>query len=358
MGFLHRVELLRRSGRLLGLSAAIAVGLLPGVAVSQTPRVLWEKRVTHAPGVAPTLHGDTLWIVGTDQRIQSLSASGGARHWKRSLGSQALLPVVPAPGAVAVCVGSPEPGLIVLERRNGRERWRVRMSGAAVGLAAGGGGIAVATRPGKVSAYALEDGRRLWERSLGIPIAGICQDESRLFVLGRSDSIWCLDMAEGSAHWVAATEGIHASAPVLCDSLLACAGYGGKISLFDRDGGSLVASAFGDSPMVSPPGYLAGWLGCAAVGGEIRLIELPGLSTGWGKETGETLAAGVLPWGDTWVAPCLSGRMLGFTHDRGAEAWSLDFRTRIARPPARWGPLLAAIDEKGTVTVLTIGESR
>ena len=74
------MELLMR--RLIRSLAGPAVGLRVSGSEAGISRAIWEKRIVHAPAMAPVLSGDTLWVVGTERgstpwRPRPASGTGG-----------------------------------------------------------------------------------------------------------------------------------------------------------------------------------------------------------------------------------------------------------------------------------------
>ncbi len=339
----------------IGSVGAALLAAAPGRASAQTPQSLWEKRIVHAPAVPLVLSGDTLWVIGTERRIHSLAARTGRRHWRKALDAAGVLPVLPCRDLIVIGLGIPGPSLLAMDRTTGKERWNVRLGSTPVGMIRSESRIVAATARGAVKAVSLADGAPLWEKDLGRTLSGVAFADSSLYVLGRADSLWCLATRDGARRWAVALAGIYRAPPALAGSRVLCSSYEGAISVHDPARmGESIACLSARAPQTAPPGVAAGSIASVAAGGEIDAYALPSLESLWTRETGETVAAGAQAWGEWWVIPTLTGKVLGITRARGVVAWSLEFRTPIALPPAAEESILGLIDERGRVVVYTL----
>ena len=340
-------------GELIG-GLLLMGALVPG-AQGETPRALWEDRVVSAPMVAPALSGDTLWVTGTNRKIHSLDARTGKRHWKRTMPAHAVLPPVPAGELLIVGLGAPRPAILLLDRQSGKEQSRIPLDARPVEILRAGGSVLFATFRGTVGARNLGDGSVLWNRDLDAAIAGGASAGESFFVLGRSDSLWCLDPFDGRRLWAVAVEGTHSAGPIVVDSVLLRVSYEGALVEHDLDTGRLLATRSVSSPQVSRPAYADGRVATVAVGGEVEIFDLS-----FGEErslidTGETIASGGCAWGTWWVVPTLTGRVLAVRRSRGAVEWSLTFRDPISFPPASSASYLSLINDRGRMVVYERG---
>jgi hypothetical protein len=337
----------------------LTVLLLAGTALhaeSERPsRPLWEKRIVHAPAVAPVLSGDTLWVVGSEKRIHSISAIDGKRHWRKNLPGPAVLPVAPDGDLLYLGLGWPVRMLEVLDRKSGHERWTARLDGIPVGLASQNGKVIVVTSDGAIQVFARTDGSPLWHRRLGRQVAGVVLAEGRLCVLAREDSLWCFNPGDGALRWAVLTWGKYTAAPIAPDSLLVTAAYDGEIVVRRIDDGVEIARAVTPSPRIAPPVAIAGAIVLVATGGEIESLRLPSLERDWLRETGETVSCPVLAWGEWWIVPALSGRLLALTRVKGIDAWDLKLPSSVFLPPAASKEYLAIVDERGRALVYRFG---
>ena len=328
--------------------------LLAGLALgvqAETPRALWDDRVVGAPIVGPTLSGDTLWIAGAKRKIQSRDARTGKQHWKRTLPTHPVLPVVPAGEHLLVGLGVPKPAIILLDRRNGKEEWKIRLDTRPVAILWAGNVFLFATSGGSVGAYGLGEASVVWDRDLDTAIAGCAVQGESFYVLGRTDSLWCFDAGNGHRQWSVAVEGIHSIGPVVADSALMRVTYEGSLVEHDPRTGRLRETRSVVAPQVSPPAFSEGLIATVAVGGEIEVFDLESGGNRSLFESGETVAAGCQAWGAWWIVPTLKGRVLALTRSRGVIEWNLTFRDPISLPPAVGKDHLALIDDCGRMVV-------
>ncbi|MBD3162326.1 MAG: PQQ-binding-like beta-propeller repeat protein [Candidatus Eisenbacteria bacterium] len=336
--------------------AAVLVGAVASSGGAQVPRALWEDRLVKAPAVAPVISGDTLWVVGTDRKIQSHDARTGDRHWRRTLSAHVALPVSPGPDDLLLALGIPEPAIVRLDRSDGREIWSERMPRTPVGIARGESLVFVAAGD-RVEAHRLEDGSPRWVRDLRVPLTGLAVAGSSLVVLGRHDSLWCLESAGGGNLWVEPVEGTHPSPPVRADTLILRLTYEGRLVRHDLETGILVDRTRVARLQIRPPAVAMGQIATAAVGGAVEIFDFPSLQRQWIDRRQDTIAAGASAWAGWWIVPTLTGRVFAITRDRGVTAWSLTFQEPLSLPPATTPDLLGLINDRGRIVVYTLEES-
>ena len=318
---------------------------------AQTPRALWEDRVVPAPIVGPTLSGDTLWVVGTNRKIQSHDVRTGRPHWKRTLPAHPVLAPLATEKSLIVGIGAPRPMVILLDRVNGKEQARIGLEDAPVGLLPASDYLLFATTGGSVGAFRSLDGSVVWKREVEGTIAGCAADTEAFWVLGRADSLWCFDPVDGRRRWSVAIEGTHCVAPVLFDSLLLRVTYQGELVAHDRRRGQVVVRRSLHAPQIAPPAFADGGVATVATGGELDLFTLDSAGQMRSIDTGETVAAGVRAWGAWWVVPTVRGRVLAWKRSRDVIEWSLTFRAPISSPPAANANYLVLVDDKGRMVV-------
>ncbi len=325
---------------------------------AQTPRVLWERRVVRAPAVGLSVSGDTLWVVGTDRKLHSLDANDGDRHWRKTLVAPAVLSPVPAGSLLLVAVSSRVSGVVALERDTGKVRWAKRTTSQPVALLRADSTVLSLGTDGQAVAFRLGDGEQRWERDLEAKLAGGVACSRGAIALGRTDSLWCLDPADGHDVWSLPIDGFSVGDPALAaDSSLIRALYAGGIVEHRLDDGREVRRRATRGPQERGPAILDGTLGLVATGGEVEILDARTWERLWGLETKETAFAGLVGWEDLWTFPSVSGRLLAWTRDRGSLVWTLQFRSALLFPPAQAGRYYAVVDDRGRVVVYTMEPS-
>lgn len=338
-------------------TALLALAALAAPAArAEAPRALWERRVTRVPAQPPVLSGDTLWIVGTDRRLQGLDAASGERFWRRTLPAPPMTPPVPAGGIVAIAIEANAPRLHAARKRTGKMAWQVPIPGPVAAIGAGPHGIHALAGTGELQCLRTTDGGKAWEADLARPPAGLLFDgaTARLYVLGRRDSLWCLDEETGRTLWSAALEGEFASPPARVGESLICAGYDGTITVLRAGDGGIVGTrhAVGPQTRAPAPGEDGSFL-TVATGGEIAVWSASTGDPVWSLETRDTNAAGAVRWDGVWVVPSYVGRVHAYagTPGRRGPDWSMTFRHPLRFPPAIDRRRIAFLDMEGHVTV-------
>jgi outer membrane protein assembly factor BamB len=344
-----------RIPRLLATVAFLSAALA-GAARADAPRALWEKRVVRIPAQPPALSGDTLWVVGTDRRLHAIDADDGERYWKRTLPAPPATPPVPAGGIVAVAIDAGAPRLYAARKQDGKEKWEVPIPGPITGIVAGPHGVHALGGTGRMKCVGAADGEIVWETELRYAPAGFVVDAgaARLYVLGRSDSLWCLDEATGKTVWSVPIEGMFASPPAIVAGRVACADYDGRVTLLDAADGAPAGSVLAPGPLTrSPSPGEGGTFLTVATGGEIAVWSVDAADPVWRMETRDTNAAGAVHWSGGWIIPSYLGRVHSYaaTQGRRGPDWSLTFKHPIRFLPAIEGRRMAFIDMEGHVTM-------
>ena len=146
----------------------------------QTGKEVWEYkpakekkkpklRLSGGPGV-----GDGLVVIGTlDGQVIALDASNGTEKWKSKVPGEVI--AAPAVAQGLVFVRSNDGRTTALDAATGEQRWfnaqelpSLTVRGNAP-VVAGPGVLFIGNDDGTLSALAMQDGRPLWEQSIGTP---------------------------------------------------------------------------------------------------------------------------------------------------------------------------------------------
>ncbi|WP_269791637.1 outer membrane protein assembly factor BamB [Stenotrophomonas sp. Iso1] len=146
----------------------------------QTGREVWEYkpakekkkpklRLSGGPGV-----GEGLVVIGTlDGQVIALDASNGTEKWKSRVPGEVI--AAPAIAQGLVFVRSNDGRTTALDAATGEQRWfntqelpSLTVRGNAP-VVAGPGALFIGNDDGTLSALAMQDGRPLWEQSVGTP---------------------------------------------------------------------------------------------------------------------------------------------------------------------------------------------
>jgi outer membrane protein assembly factor BamB len=139
-------------------------------------------------------------------RLVALDRETGAVRWRTELGPD-LLRGAPAVGGGSVVAtasaGDGESGAVVaLERATGERRWSTALeSGVRAAPAVRAGTVHVETDDGRLLAYALADGTRLWEVATGVPGATAPAVTEELVVALVENRLVGVTREEGTLAW-------------------------------------------------------------------------------------------------------------------------------------------------------------
>lgn len=271
--------------------------------------VLWERDtgIAVSGGVGG---GDGLLAMGTAEgRVVVLRQSDGATVWEEEVTSEVLSP--PAIGAGAVLVRTLDGRLFAFNALDGTRIWVITRSVPALSLhgtsspVLAGGVVVAGFDNGRLVALTLNQGRTLWETSVGIPegrselerlvdvdsrpaiasgviysaafqdrvaavrpeggeiswskdissYRNLAIDGDQIFVSDEKGFVWALDRSTGASLW--RQEKLRArnlSAPVVIDDFVVVADLDGYVHWMSRfDGRFLARTSVSNSPVVAPP---------------------------------------------------------------------------------------------------------
>ena len=196
-------------------SNLVVVGTGKGevIAISaDSGEILWRSRVTSEVLAAPRIAGNIVVVRTIDGKIFGFNVADGNRLWIYERPVPALTLRGTSSPVIAddfVIAGFDEGRLAAIELQTGKLVWETR-----VALGSGRSElermvdidsepvvvddvIYVATFQGRIAAIAIESGRILWTRDIS-SYAGLCADQSNVYVTDDNSAIWALDRATGN----------------------------------------------------------------------------------------------------------------------------------------------------------------
>lgn len=190
------------------------------------------------------VHADgTLYVTSADPKggLLALDRESGATKWTVD-GPQT--PPATDGTVVAAAAGTPvtdrQPELVVTSADDGSVSWRRRLpadASAASSPAIANGRLFVGLYDGKMHAFDLEDGSKLWEyRTLGDAItAPPTVVDGHVYFGGWSGKVHCVTASEGTRKWSYALD-TNPMAPTVVDDVVFVGTAGGRVhALTDRD---------------------------------------------------------------------------------------------------------------------------
>lgn len=177
---------------------------------------IWKVQPSGPLRGAPTLAFGNVFVMTQDNQIFALDAGTGEVEWNRA-GSSGLSGVfgvaAPAAGAGTVIAGYSSGELIAYRYENGTELWGDALARTNISTSVGsltdvdadpiidGGRVYALGQGGRMAAYELLSGRRIWDLSLaGISTPAVAGDW--IFVLTDDARLLAIARATGKVRWI------------------------------------------------------------------------------------------------------------------------------------------------------------
>lgn len=193
---------------------ATGYGALTGLDAA-TGAVVWQQDLDAPGGSAPTVLGETVYLVGRDSRAWAIDVANGRIRWQldgtpstANFGGGAGAAVTPTLAVFPFPSGEVM-GAFPL---GGLRRWSSVVSGQRLGHAGGtisdisgdpvidGNRVYAANISGRVVALDLETGNRIWTASEGSP-GPVWPEGGSVFLINDVNELLRLDAADGTAIW-------------------------------------------------------------------------------------------------------------------------------------------------------------
>ena len=173
-----------------------------------TPRsgggVVWQAKLERIDfPLAAAVHGDRVFVAGSDGTVLALDAASGREHWRAAVG-QPLAAGVGSDGRFTSVVTRGNE-LVTLEE--GRERWRVRLASRVLTAPlVAGERVFVLAVDRSVHAFDALDGRRLWTLqragdALTLAQPGVIVPFHNLLLVGQGPRLAAVDPLRGTLRW-------------------------------------------------------------------------------------------------------------------------------------------------------------
>lgn len=224
---------------------------------AQTGAEIWRVRPAGPLRGAPTIAFNTVYVMTQDNQIHALSTEDGSQVWQEvAAGGQSGVfgVAAPAAGQGTVIAGYSSGELVAYRYENGRNLWSDALARTSISTQVGAltdvdadpiiddGRVYALGQGGRMAAYELVTGQRIWELTLaGISTPSIAgewiftlTDDSRLLALARSTgrARWVTQLA----HWrnpEKETGPIFWTGPVLASNRLWIASSEGEVQSVD-----------------------------------------------------------------------------------------------------------------------------
>ncbi|HYC80747.1 MAG TPA: PQQ-binding-like beta-propeller repeat protein [Croceibacterium sp.] len=276
-------------GRVYATSGAGDVVVLD----AQTGGEVWRKTPAGPLRGSPTVAFNAVYVMTQDNQIHALGITDGAPVWDKAAASAAsgvFGVAAPAAGQGTVIAGYSSGELVAYRYENGRELWSDALARTSISTQVGtltdvdadpiidSGRVYALGQGGRMAAYELVTGQRLWELSLaGISTPAVAGEW--LFTLTDDARLLAIARSTGRVRWVTQLERwdspknktgpIFWTGPVLANNRLWIASSEGDVVSVDVMTGAAAPFADLDQSVSLPPIVAAGTLFILDDGGRI-----------------------------------------------------------------------------------------
>jgi outer membrane protein assembly factor BamB len=239
--------------------------------------IVWKVRPGGPLRGAPTVVGDTLYVMSQDNQIYSLKTGDGAQNWSQAASLEiagVFGTASPAAGQGTVVAGFSSGELNAYRYENGRMVWQDALQRTSIRTSVSslsdidadpvidGGVVYAVGQGGRMVALELNTGQRLWELNIaGISTPWVAGDW--VFVVTDDGKLLCIARTNGHIRWMTqlpefqrpkSKKGqIDYSGPVLAGGRLIVTGSNGVIVNVNPDNGSFISQTrISDGVSLSP----------------------------------------------------------------------------------------------------------
>lgn len=244
---------------------------------AQTGAEIWKVKPAGPLRGAPTIAFGAIYVMTQDNQIHALNAADGAKIWEEtaSAGQAGVFGVAaPAAGQGTVIAGYSTGELVAYRYENGRTLWSDALARTSISTQVGtltdvdadpiidNGRVYALGQGGRMAAYELVTGQRLWELNLaGISTPAVAGEW--IFTLTDDARLLAIARASGKVRWISQlrewkdTEDkkgqIFWTGPVLAGNQLWVANSRGQLLSIDVTSGETTSQRDLGSPVSLPP---------------------------------------------------------------------------------------------------------
>lgn len=242
-----------------------------------TGQVAWKVKPAGPLRGAPTIAFNAIFVMTQDNQIHALNATDGATLWNESgsLGQAGVFGVAaPAAGQGTVIAGYSSGELVAYRYENGRTLWSDALARTSISTQVGiltdidadpiidRGRVYALGQGGRMAAYELVTGQRIWELSLAsISTPAVAGDW--IFILTDDARLFSIASSTGKVRWVSQLERfgneekkknpIFWTGPVLAGDRLWIANTEGQVATANITDGTVTPFTELKSPVSQPP---------------------------------------------------------------------------------------------------------
>lgn len=340
--------------------AELATGSVPVTLPPPVQNDAWSQ-----PGGTANNAPGHLYLSGSLRRAWSVNAGSGSSSYGRLTASPVVLN-----GRVFVLDARAQ--VSSFSASGGGRSWRLNLTpenessseGFGGGLAADAGRLYAATGFGRVVAIDPTSGKKLWEKSLGIPVrSSPTAAQNKVFVVTASGRFYCLDGNNGEILWeyrgLSETTQISSNPSPAVDGDVVAVPYpnGDVVAIQVSTGTPLWSDSLARTRTASSFASMSDAARPAISGGVVYAVGHAGRMIATQQATGERLWSMNVPGSQTpWIAGDnvflvdTAGRLMAVTRTSGQVRWTVQLPgSRTWSGPALAGGALWLASNKGAV---------
>ena len=238
---------------------------------------IWKVKPAGPLRGSPTIAFNSVFVMTQSNQLISLNAADGAQQWSRaaSVGQTGVFGVAaPAAGAGTVIAGFSTGELIAYRYENGRELWSDALARTSLSTTVGvltdidadpiidRGRVYALGQGGRMAAYELVTGQRIWELNLaGISTPAVAGEW--IFALTDDGRLICIARASGKVRWLTQLDtyknqkkkknAMFWSGPVLAGGRLWFVSSVGRVYSASVEDGTPMLAGYLDQPVTLAP---------------------------------------------------------------------------------------------------------
>lgn len=196
----------------------------------------WTSNAGGGPAAAPAVHGDSVYVCGTDTSVYRIDRSNGdVRESSAPLDGDD--PTMCAVGGDRIVVGD-DMGIYCLSL-SGSRKWYDRIyAQVSVAPTVAGDQAFAGTASGTMYAMDAESGDQLWDRKLGGAVEMSPAVDAEGVIVAAEKTLYKLRRISGDVMWETELEESSESSPVVTDEAIYFGDNGGRILAHDTDDGT------------------------------------------------------------------------------------------------------------------------
>ncbi len=169
--------------------------------------VAWETREGNGFSGTTVVAGGTVYAGSLNRKVYAIDLSTGEELWNKRQAGAIIGGVAAAGDTLFVGTDRPSGRVVAIRSRDGKRIWQNKVGRVGVPLAVARGTVVAHMANGQVVALRSADGAEIWRRYLGPTLSGPMVSEPGSVIATTMDSVFRLDLLDGSVLARRATSG-------------------------------------------------------------------------------------------------------------------------------------------------------